>query len=54
LSTGSQCLDTGIKYNAETAYKLVAKIAFSTLAPTNQILGFGGNAGHGIGTAGQN
>jgi hypothetical protein len=49
-STGTQYINTGILYDNSKNYRLKANLAFTTVTPNNQILGFTGNMGMGIGT----
>lgn len=51
-STGSQYIDTGEKYSNSIAFTLFVKGCYTTTVPTNQIMGFNGHRGDGIGTAG--
>lgn len=49
-STGQQYIDTGILGNSITDTKLFLDLEYTTLEPANQIMGFTGNRGSGIGT----
>lgn len=51
-STGAQYINTGISNNATQTFKLKMSYEFTTTAPENQIMGFTGNRGMGIGTSG--
>lgn len=48
-STGTQYINTGIKYDNTSKYETYLKLSYSTIESTNQILGFTGNRGMGVG-----
>ena len=49
-SNGNQYIDTGIAWNAANSYKMTTKVVYTTTSPANQIMGFTGNRGCGIGS----
>lgn len=51
-STGTQYIDTGVACPTSQTFKLKMQYAFNTTEPANQIMGFTGNRGMGIGTSG--
>ena len=51
-SHGEQHLDIGIAHNATDKFHLEIDVEYTTVAPANQIMGFTGNQGCGIGTSG--
>ena len=51
-SSGTQYINTGIAHNTSNKVKLIMNYSFTTLSPANQIMGFTGNRGCGIGTSG--
>lgn len=52
-STGIQHIDTGIVGNTSDKFTLNMSVAYSITSPANQIMGFGGNTGHGMGSEGK-
>jgi len=50
-STGTQYIDTDIKFNTGNTYELRSKIEFDNVTEPNQIIGYDGHAGNGIGTS---
>ena len=51
-STGNQYIDTGVAYSHTKNFRTKMRFSYTTVAPENQIHGFTGNRGMGIGTAG--
>lgn len=49
-SNGNQYIDTGIAWNKANSYKMTTKVVYTTTSPANQIMGFTGNRGCGIGS----
>lgn len=50
-STGAQYIDTAVPYSSTEKITMTAKVEYTTVSPTNQLMGFSGNSGFGIGTA---
>lgn len=50
-SSGTQYINTGVSHSSSNQISLQAEVAYSTLTPAHQIMGFTGNAGNGIGLA---
>ena len=51
-SSGTQYIDTGVSYSDSNTYLTELKVVYNTTSPDNQIMGFNGHAGMGIGSAG--
>ena len=51
-SSGTQYIDTGVVYSSAKNFRTKMKFSYATTAPANQIHGFTGNRGMGIGTSG--
>jgi hypothetical protein len=51
-SNGTQYINLGVAHNSSNKTKLMMRVGYTTLSPANQIMGFTGNAGCGIGTSG--
>lgn len=51
-SNGTQYINTGIRYVEGTTYKTTLDVLYTTTSPANQIMGFNGHAGMGIGSEG--
>lgn len=51
-SSGTQYIDTGITNSSSDNIVLQANVSYDTVSPANQIMGFSGNAGNGIGLSG--
>lgn len=51
-SSGTQYIDTGVAHSASKRFVLKAALEFTTVAPANQIMGFCGSKGCGIGISG--
>ena len=50
-SSGTQYIDTGIAHSSSKKIVLAMDLAYTTVDPTNQIMGFSGSGGCGIGLA---
>lgn len=50
-SNGSQYIDTLVAHSASSNIVLTADVSYDTVSPSNQIMGFSGSGGNGIGTS---
>ena len=51
-STGTQYVDTLVSHSATSNIILKAEVSYDTVSPANQIMGFNGSGGNGIGISG--
>ena len=51
-SSGTQYIDTGITYSDSNSYEVQMQVVYNTNSPANQIIGFNGHSGMGIGSSG--
>ena len=49
-STGTQYIDTGVSYSVNNSYLTELQVVYNTTEPNNQIMGFNGHRGMGVGT----